>query len=140
MSQPKSQRKWVTTFRNVATRKMKERKINFKEKKSASKIMKPWFEKRLEPLATSRFAQFFPFLRREPTTGQRIMTVNDRQANEPHHFRNNSISTTKYGIFTFIPKNLFEVRGFALPPKKNSFPLTCALWSSNSNAWRICGS
>lgn len=106
-----SKRKWVTRFRNVATRKKKERKIKLKEKKSATTRIKPWFEKHLiEPIASSKLAQWLPFLRREPTTGERVIRVNDRVANTHQRFKNNAISTTKYGPITFLPKNLYEVR------------------------------
>lgn len=104
-----SKRKWVTRFRNVATRKKKERKIKLKEKKSATTRIKPWFEKHLiEPIASSKLAQWLPFLRREPTTGERVIRVNDRVANKHQRFKNNAISTTKYGPITFLPKNLYE--------------------------------
>lgn len=104
-----SQRKWVTRFRNVATRKKKERKIKLKDKKSASAKIKPWFEKHIiEPVADSRLAKLLPFLRREPTTGERFIRVNDREANKDHGYKANAISTTKYGPITFLPKNLYE--------------------------------
>lgn len=34
--------------------------------------------------------------------------INDHEANESSGYPSNKISTTKYNIFTFIPKNLFE--------------------------------
>jgi magnesium-transporting ATPase (P-type) len=109
MKKKESQRKWVTRFRNVATRKKKERRIKLKEKKSATTRIKPWFEKHIvEPIAASKVAQWLPFLRREPTTGERLVHVNDRVANAHHRYKNNAISTTKYGPITFLPKNLYE--------------------------------
>jgi phospholipid-translocating P-type ATPase (flippase) len=38
----------------------------------------------------------------------RIIFVNDHLANKPSKFKKNGISTTKYNVITFIPKNLFE--------------------------------
>ncbi|XP_010272160.1 PREDICTED: phospholipid-transporting ATPase 3-like [Nelumbo nucifera] len=38
----------------------------------------------------------------------RTIYCNDREANLPVKFKGNSISTTKYNIFTFLPKGLFE--------------------------------
>ncbi|XP_030449273.1 phospholipid-transporting ATPase 3 [Syzygium oleosum] len=38
----------------------------------------------------------------------RTIFCNDRDANLPVKFKGNSISTTKYNFFTFIPKGLFE--------------------------------
>ncbi|XP_061365222.1 phospholipid-transporting ATPase 3-like [Gastrolobium bilobum] len=38
----------------------------------------------------------------------RTIACNDREANLPVRFKGNSISTTKYNFFTFIPKGLFE--------------------------------
>jgi len=106
----KAAKKWVTRFRNVATRKKKERKIKLKEKTSASKVAQTWFERRLvEPLRSSRLAQLLPFLRQEPTTGERELRVHDRQYNSQFNYKWNNISTTKYGPITFVPKNLFEV-------------------------------
>ncbi|XP_010255676.1 PREDICTED: phospholipid-transporting ATPase 3-like [Nelumbo nucifera] len=40
--------------------------------------------------------------------GHRTIYCNDREANLPVKFKGNSISTTKYNIFTFLPKGLFE--------------------------------
>ncbi|KAF3431364.1 hypothetical protein FNV43_RR26095 [Rhamnella rubrinervis] len=40
--------------------------------------------------------------------GFRTIYCNDRDANLPVRFRGNSISTTKYNFFTFLPKGLFE--------------------------------
>ncbi|XP_011034150.1 PREDICTED: phospholipid-transporting ATPase 3 [Populus euphratica] len=40
--------------------------------------------------------------------GHRTIYCNDRDANLPVRFKGNSISTTKYNIFTFFPKGLFE--------------------------------
>ncbi|KAF5741024.1 phospholipid-transporting ATPase 3 isoform X1 [Tripterygium wilfordii] len=40
--------------------------------------------------------------------GYRTVYCNDREANLPVRFKGNSISTTKYNFFTFIPKGLFE--------------------------------
>ncbi|RDX79899.1 Phospholipid-transporting ATPase 3, partial [Mucuna pruriens] len=40
--------------------------------------------------------------------GHRTIFCNDRQANLPVRFKGNSISTTKYNFFTFLPKGLFE--------------------------------
>ncbi|KAI4328339.1 hypothetical protein L6164_020698 [Bauhinia variegata] len=40
--------------------------------------------------------------------GHRTIFANDREANQPVRFRGNSISTTKYNFFTFLPKGLFE--------------------------------
>ncbi|XP_062111744.1 phospholipid-transporting ATPase 3 isoform X2 [Humulus lupulus] len=40
--------------------------------------------------------------------GHRTIFCNDREANLPVKFRGNSISTTKYNFFTFLPKGLFE--------------------------------
>ncbi|KAI3954059.1 hypothetical protein MKW98_017883 [Papaver atlanticum] len=40
--------------------------------------------------------------------GNRTIFCNDRDANLPVKFKGNSISTTKYNIFTFLPKGLFE--------------------------------
>ncbi|KHN13465.1 Phospholipid-transporting ATPase 3 [Glycine soja] len=38
----------------------------------------------------------------------RTIFCNDREANIPIRFKGNSISTTKYNFFTFLPKGLFE--------------------------------
>lgn len=38
----------------------------------------------------------------------RTIFCNDREANFPVRFKGNSISTTKYNFFTFLPKGLFE--------------------------------
>ncbi|CAJ2651274.1 unnamed protein product [Trifolium pratense] len=38
----------------------------------------------------------------------RTIFCNDREANLPVRFKGNSISTTKYNFFTFLPKGLFE--------------------------------
>ncbi|CAJ1939976.1 unnamed protein product [Sphenostylis stenocarpa] len=38
----------------------------------------------------------------------RTIFCNDREANYPIRFKGNSISTTKYNFFTFLPKGLFE--------------------------------
>ncbi|KAK4263362.1 hypothetical protein QN277_028784 [Acacia crassicarpa] len=40
--------------------------------------------------------------------GHRTVFCNDRDANLPVRFKGNSISTTKYNVFTFLPKALFE--------------------------------
>ncbi|VVA27683.1 PREDICTED: phospholipid-transporting ATPase [Prunus dulcis] len=40
--------------------------------------------------------------------GHRTIFCNDREANLPVRFPGNSISTTKYNFFTFLPKGLFE--------------------------------
>lgn len=40
--------------------------------------------------------------------GHRTIYCNDRDANLPVRFKGNSISTTKYNFFTFVPKGLFE--------------------------------
>ncbi|KAL6339970.1 hypothetical protein AAG906_038805 [Vitis piasezkii] len=40
--------------------------------------------------------------------GHRTIYCNDRDANFPVRFKGNSISTTKYSVFTFLPKGLFE--------------------------------
>ncbi|KAI4314247.1 hypothetical protein L6164_027175 [Bauhinia variegata] len=40
--------------------------------------------------------------------GYRTIFVNDREPNQIVRFRGNSISTTKYNFFTFLPKGLFE--------------------------------
>ncbi|XP_057819664.1 phospholipid-transporting ATPase 3 isoform X2 [Cryptomeria japonica] len=40
--------------------------------------------------------------------GYRRVICNDPQANAPFNYRGNSISTTKYNLFTFLPKGLFE--------------------------------
>ncbi|KAL5554018.1 hypothetical protein UlMin_041419 [Ulmus minor] len=40
--------------------------------------------------------------------GHRTIFCNDREANQPVKFKGNSISTTKYSFFTFLPKGLFE--------------------------------
>ncbi|KAM1082447.1 hypothetical protein ACFX2I_021004 [Malus domestica] len=40
--------------------------------------------------------------------GHRTIFCNDREANIPVRFPGNSISTTKYNFFTFLPKGLFE--------------------------------
>ncbi|CAL5188826.1 unnamed protein product [Lathyrus oleraceus] len=40
--------------------------------------------------------------------GNRTIFCNDRQANLHLRFKGNSISTTKYNFFTFLPKGLFE--------------------------------
>lgn len=40
--------------------------------------------------------------------GHRTIYCNDRDANLPVKFKGNSISTTKYSFFTFLPKGLFE--------------------------------
>ncbi len=103
-----TRRKWVTRFRNVATRKPAERKIKIKDKKSAKERIKPWFGDHIvEPLIEK--LQWVPFLRREPTTGEREIFVNDRERNKQFKFKENQIRTTKYGPLTFLPKNLYEV-------------------------------
>ncbi|KAK8647609.1 hypothetical protein V6N13_121340 [Hibiscus sabdariffa] len=38
----------------------------------------------------------------------RTIFCNDREANFAHRYKGNSISTTKYNIFTFLPKGLYE--------------------------------
>ncbi|CAN8244906.1 unnamed protein product [Cochlearia groenlandica] len=38
----------------------------------------------------------------------RTIFCNDRDSNTPVRFKGNSISTTKYNVFTFLPKGLFE--------------------------------
>ncbi|VVA90796.1 unnamed protein product [Arabis nemorensis] len=38
----------------------------------------------------------------------RTVYCNDRDSNQPVRFKGNSISTTKYNVFTFLPKGLFE--------------------------------
>lgn len=38
----------------------------------------------------------------------RTVYCNDRESNQPVRFKGNSISTTKYNVFTFLPKGLFE--------------------------------
>ncbi|GMI90147.1 aminophospholipid ATPase 3 [Hibiscus trionum] len=38
----------------------------------------------------------------------RTIFCNDRDANFAHRYKGNSISTTKYNIFTFLPKGLYE--------------------------------
>ncbi|KAL0736950.1 hypothetical protein Bca4012_013160 [Brassica carinata] len=38
----------------------------------------------------------------------RTVYCNDRDSNIPVRFKGNSISTTKYNVFTFLPKGLFE--------------------------------
>ncbi|XP_039014026.1 phospholipid-transporting ATPase 3-like [Hibiscus syriacus] len=38
----------------------------------------------------------------------RTIFCNDRDANIAHRYRGNSISTTKYNMFTFLPKGLYE--------------------------------
>lgn len=40
--------------------------------------------------------------------GHRTIYCNDREANLIVRFKGNSISTTKYNVFTFLPKGLFE--------------------------------
>lgn len=40
--------------------------------------------------------------------GHRTIYCNDREANQIVKFKGNSISTTKYNVFTFLPKGLFE--------------------------------
>ncbi|KAK4598306.1 hypothetical protein RGQ29_015681 [Quercus rubra] len=40
--------------------------------------------------------------------GHRTIYCNDREANQPVRFKGNSISTTKFNFFTFLPKGLFE--------------------------------
>ncbi|XP_058073824.1 phospholipid-transporting ATPase 3 isoform X4 [Magnolia sinica] len=40
--------------------------------------------------------------------GHRTIHCNDREANLPVKFKGNSVSTTKYNLFTFLPKGLFE--------------------------------
>ncbi|KZV53133.1 phospholipid-transporting ATPase 3-like [Dorcoceras hygrometricum] len=40
--------------------------------------------------------------------GHRMVFCNDRDANTLAHFKENSVSTTKYDVFTFLPKGLFE--------------------------------
>ncbi|KAI9126308.1 hypothetical protein K1719_002729 [Acacia pycnantha] len=40
--------------------------------------------------------------------GHRTVFCNDRDANLPVRFKGNSISTTKFNVFTFLPKALFE--------------------------------
>ncbi|KAJ4711220.1 Phospholipid-transporting ATPase [Melia azedarach] len=38
----------------------------------------------------------------------RTIYCNDREANQPLRFKGNAIATTKYNVFTFLPKGLFE--------------------------------
>uniref|UniRef100_A0A2P2LHY8 Phospholipid-transporting ATPase n=1 Tax=Rhizophora mucronata TaxID=61149 RepID=A0A2P2LHY8_RHIMU len=45
---------------------------------------------------------------RPQAPGHRTIYCNDREANLPVRFKGNSISTTKYNFFTFLPKGLFE--------------------------------
>lgn len=40
--------------------------------------------------------------------GHRTVFCNDREANALTKFKGNSVSTTKYDVFTFLPKGLFE--------------------------------
>ncbi|XP_057810905.1 phospholipid-transporting ATPase 3 isoform X2 [Salvia miltiorrhiza] len=40
--------------------------------------------------------------------GHRTVFCNDREANALAKFKGNSVSTTKYDVFTFLPKGLFE--------------------------------
>ncbi|KAG6549287.1 hypothetical protein Mapa_009273 [Marchantia paleacea] len=40
--------------------------------------------------------------------GHRVIHCNDHSANLPYKFKHNSISTTKYNFWTFLPKGLFE--------------------------------
>ncbi|KAK8691507.1 hypothetical protein V6N13_075017 [Hibiscus sabdariffa] len=42
------------------------------------------------------------------TPALRTIFCNDRDANFAHRYKGNSISTTKYNIFTFLPKGLYE--------------------------------
>ena len=41
-------------------------------------------------------------------TGDRIVYGNSPDLNKQQHFVNNEISNTKYNVFSFIPKTLFE--------------------------------
>ncbi|KAL2632249.1 hypothetical protein R1flu_016935 [Riccia fluitans] len=44
----------------------------------------------------------------DPHFGHRTIYCNDHAANVPLKFKHNSISTTKYNFWTFLPKGLFE--------------------------------
>jgi hypothetical protein len=41
-------------------------------------------------------------------TEMRTIYVNNPLANKPFKYKKNNISTTKYNLITFLPKNLFE--------------------------------
>lgn len=37
-----------------------------------------------------------------------VVHINNREENKHKNFPSNRITTTKYNVFTFLPKNLFE--------------------------------
>ena len=45
----------------------------------------------------------------KPLTGERTIHINNQAANSSSGFRNNSVSTSKYNLITFLPKFLFGV-------------------------------
>ncbi|KAH9519101.1 ATPase class I type 8B member 4 [Bulinus truncatus] len=49
-----------------------------------------------------------PFLNKTKEEIERIIKVNDPEYNAQFGYANNYISTSKYNIITFLPKNLFE--------------------------------
>ncbi|XP_014508821.1 phospholipid-transporting ATPase 3 [Vigna radiata var. radiata] len=61
---------------------------------------------RLGQQASSRSVRLGRVQPQAPT--HRTIFCNDREANFPIRFKGNSISTTKYNFFTFLPKGLFE--------------------------------
>ncbi|XP_042005369.1 phospholipid-transporting ATPase 3-like [Salvia splendens] len=60
-------------------------------------------EDRIASSQTVRLGKFQP-----QSLGYRTIFCNDRDANSHTKFKANSVSTTKYDIFTFLPKGLFE--------------------------------
>lgn len=46
--------------------------------------------------------------KRHNTADSRTIHVNDQEANEQYHFASNVVTTAKYNLITFLPKNLFE--------------------------------
>ncbi|XP_031122420.1 phospholipid-transporting ATPase 3-like isoform X1 [Ipomoea triloba] len=59
-----------------------------------------------ERISSSRTVQLGKVQPQAP--GHRTVFCNDREANALAKFKANSVSTTKYDVFTFLPKGLFE--------------------------------
>ncbi|KAK6116483.1 hypothetical protein DH2020_049776 [Rehmannia glutinosa] len=60
----------------------------------------------LEHISSSRTVRLGKVQPQAP--GHRTVFCNDRDANALAKFKGNSVSTTKYDVFTFLPKGLFE--------------------------------
>ncbi|CAF0838805.1 unnamed protein product [Rotaria sp. Silwood1] len=50
----------------------------------------------------------FPFFKKKQIENSRRFQVNDQENNALRHFAGNEVSTSKYNLITFLPKNLFE--------------------------------